>query len=155
MEIVRRSGEALLDLINDILDFSRIEAGRMELDDTPFDLGGVVEEVMELLAERAHSKGIELTSQVSPEMPAALRGDPGRLRQILVNLVGNAVKFTERGEVVVRASLDSRDGEAVAIRFSVRDTGIGIPGRPRKKSSTPSPRPTDPPRGSSGARGSG
>ena len=127
VEIVRRSGEALLDLINDILDFSRIEAGRMELDDTPFDLGGVVEDVIELLAERAHSKKIELTSQVSPELPSALRGDPGRLRQILVNLAGNAVKFTERGEVVVRASLDSRDGDAVAIRFSVRDTGIGIP----------------------------
>ena len=99
----------------------------MELDNTPFDLGGVVEDVVELLAERAHSKGIELTSQVSPELPAALRGNPGRLRQILVNLAGNAVKFTERGDVVVRASLDSRDGDAVAIRFSVRDTGIGIP----------------------------
>jgi len=127
VEIVRRSGEALLEIINDILDFSRIEAGRMELDDFPFDLGGIVEEVMELLAEHAHSKGIELASQVAPEIPAALRGDPGRLRQILVNLVGNAVKFTERGEVVVRASLDSRDGDAVAVRFSVRDTGIGIP----------------------------
>ena len=127
VEIVRRSGEALLEIINDILDFSRIEAGRMELDDSPFDLGGIVEEVMELLAERAHSKGIELASQVAPELPSALRGDPGRLRQILVNLVGNAVKFTERGEVVVRASLDSGDGDAVVVRFSVRDTGIGIP----------------------------
>ncbi|MDD5761541.1 MAG: response regulator [bacterium] len=127
VEIVRRSGEALLEIINDILDFSRIEAGRMELDDSPFDLGGIVEEVMELLAERAHSKGIELASQVAPEIPSALRGDPGRLRQILFNLVGNAVKFTERGEVVVRASLDSRDGDAVTVRFSVRDTGIGIP----------------------------
>ena len=127
VEIVRRSGDALLEIINDILDFSRIESGRMELDDSPFDLGGVVEEVMELLAERAQSKGIELASQVDPGIPAVLRGDPGRLRQILVNLVGNAVKFTERGEVVVRASLDSRDGDAVAVRFSVRDTGIGIP----------------------------
>jgi signal transduction histidine kinase/DNA-binding response OmpR family regulator len=127
VEIVRRSGDALLEIINDILDFSRIEAGRMELDDSPFDLGGVIEEVMELLAERAHPKGIELASQVAPELPSALRGDPGRLRQILVNLVGNAVKFTERGEVVVRAFLDSRDDGEVTVRFSVRDTGIGIP----------------------------
>ena len=127
VEIVRRSGDALLEIINDILDFSRIEAGRMELDNAPFDLGGIVEEVMELLAEHAHSKGIELASQVEPEIPAVLRGDPGRLRQILVNLVGNAVKFTERGEVVVRASLDSMDGDALAVRFSVRDTGVGIP----------------------------
>ena len=127
VEIVRTSGNALLELINDILDFSRIEAGRMELDDSPFDLGGVVEEVMELLAQRAQSKGVELIAEVAPELPSALRGDPGRLRQILVNLVGNAVKFTERGEVVVRASLDSRDGDAMAVRFSVRDTGIGIP----------------------------
>ena len=127
VEIVRRSGEALLEIINDILDFSRIEAGRMELDDSPFDLGGIVEEVTELLAERAHAKGIELASQVDPGIPDFLRGDPGRLRQILVNLVGNAVKFTDRGEVVVRAFLDSRDGDAVTVRFSVRDTGIGIP----------------------------
>jgi len=127
VEIVRRSGEALLEIINDILDFSRIEAGRMELDDAPFDLGGIVEEVTELLAERAHAKRIELASQVDPGIPAFLRGDPCRLRQILVNLVGNAVKFTERGEVVVRASLDSRNGDAVTVRFSVRDTGIGIP----------------------------
>ncbi|MFA6147729.1 MAG: response regulator [bacterium] len=126
VEIIRRSGEALLEIINDILDFSRIEAGRMELDDSPFELGGIVEEVMDLLAERAHSKGIELASQVDPKIPPVLRGDPGRLRQILVNLVGNAVKFTERGEVVVRTSLDTKDGDAVAIRFSVRDTGIGI-----------------------------
>jgi signal transduction histidine kinase/CheY-like chemotaxis protein len=127
VEIVRRSGETLLELVNDILDFSRIEAGRLELDDTPFDLGGVVEEVMELLASSAQSKGIELASEVDPGIPARLRGDPGRVRQILFNLVGNALKFTERGEVVVRAALDSRDGEAVTVRFSVRDTGIGIP----------------------------
>jgi len=127
VEIIRRSGEMLLDLINNILDFSRIEAGRMKLDDTPFDLGVLVEEVIELLSPRAQSKGIELVSEVSPEIPSAFRGDPGRLRQVLVNLVGNAVKFTERGEIVVRASLDSRDGASVTARFSVRDTGIGIP----------------------------
>jgi signal transduction histidine kinase/DNA-binding response OmpR family regulator len=127
VEIVRRSGETLLEIVNDILDFSRIEAGKLELDDTPFDLVGVVEEVVELLAASAQSKGIELASEVDPKVPTPLRGDPGRVRQILVNLVGNAVKFTDRGEVVVRAALDSRDGDAVVIRLSVRDTGIGIP----------------------------
>lgn len=127
VEIIRRSGETLLDLINDILDFSRIESGRMELDDTPFDLGELVEEVTELLTLRVQSKGIELISDVSQEIPSAFRGDPGRLRQVLINLVGNAAKFTERGEIVVRASLDSRDGASVTVRFSVRDTGIGIP----------------------------
>ena len=127
VEIIRRSGETLLEIINDILDFSRIEAGRMELDDTPFDLGEIVEEVIELLSPRAQPKGIELASEVAQEIPSALRGDPGRLRQILVNLVGNAVKFTERGEVVVRASLAARDDAAVTVRFSVRYTGIGIP----------------------------
>jgi signal transduction histidine kinase/CheY-like chemotaxis protein len=127
VEIIRRSGETLLDLINDILDFSRIEAGRMELDDIPFDLGDLVEEVTELLSSHAQPKGIALVSEVSPEIPSAFRGDPGRLRQVLVNLVGNAVKFTERGEIVVRVSLDSRDDAAVTARFSVRDTGIGIP----------------------------
>jgi len=127
VEIIRRSGETLLEIINDILDFSRIEAGRMELDDTPFDLGEIVEEVIELLSQHAQPKGIELASEIAPEIPSALRGDPGRLRQILVNLVGNAVKFTERGEVVVRASLEVRDDAAIIVRFSVRDTGIGIP----------------------------
>ncbi|HEX7523004.1 MAG TPA: response regulator [Candidatus Deferrimicrobium sp.] len=127
MEIVQRSGETLLEIINDILDFSRIESGRMELDDTPFDLGGIVEEVMELLAERTQSRGIELASQVDPDVPSPLRGDPGRLRQILFNLVGNAIKFTEQGEVIVRVSLGSRRDGTVGVRFSVRDTGIGIP----------------------------
>jgi len=127
VEIIRRSGETLLEIINDILDFSRIEAGRMELDDTPFDLGELVEEVIELLSHRANPKRIELISEVSPEISSSFRGDPGRLRQILINLVGNAVKFTERGEVVVRASLESRDDAVTTVRFSVRDTGIGIP----------------------------
>ena len=97
VEIIRRSGETLLEIINDILDFSRIEAGRMELDDIPFDLGEVVEEVIELLSQRAQPKGIEMVSDVSPEIPSALRGDPGRLRQILVNLVGNAVEVHGEG----------------------------------------------------------
>ncbi|MHB1025146.1 MAG: response regulator [Desulfobacteria bacterium] len=133
VEIVRNSGETLLEIINDILDYSRIEAGKMELDNTLFDLGGIVEGVMELLAERAQSKGVELAMQIDPEVPSSLRGDPGRLRQILVNLMGNAVKFTERGEVVVRASLDSRDDATATVRVSVRDTGIGIPAETQAK----------------------
>ena len=126
VELIRRSGEGLLDIINDILDFSRIEAGKIELDDIPFDIGGIVEEVAELLAAPAQSKGLELSTFVEPEVPSVLRGDPGRVRQVLVNLVGNAVKFTERGEVFVRASTQARDEESVTVRLSVRDTGIGI-----------------------------
>ncbi len=126
VEIVRRSGDALLEIINDILDFSRIEAGKIELDDIPFDIGGIVEEVAELLASPAQSKGLELSTFVEPEVPSVLRGDPGRVRQVLINLVGNAVKFTERGEVLVRASTQARDEESVTVRLSVRDTGIGI-----------------------------
>jgi signal transduction histidine kinase/CheY-like chemotaxis protein len=125
--LVRRSGEALLDIINDVLDFSRIEAGKIELDDIQFDAGSVVEEAVEFVAAPAQSKGLELVTVIEPEVPSALRGDPGRLRQILVNLVGNAVKFTEHGEVVVRASVVSTGAAAVTVRFAVRDTGIGIP----------------------------
>jgi two-component system sensor histidine kinase/response regulator len=133
VEIVRRSGESLLDIINDILDFSRIEAGKIELDDIPFDIGRIVEEVAEVLASAAQSKRLELSTFVEPEVPSVLRGDPGRVRQVLVNLVGNAVKFTDRGEVLVRASIQARDGESVTVRLSVRDTGIGIPPQAQKR----------------------
>ncbi|MBP2680028.1 MAG: Hpt sensor hybrid histidine kinase, partial [Deltaproteobacteria bacterium] len=133
VELIRRSGEGLLDIINDILDFSRIEAGKVELDDIPFDIGIIVEEVAELLASPAQSKGLELSTFVEPEVPSVLRGDPGRVRQVLVNLVGNAVKFTERGEVVVRVSTQARDGDRVTVRLSVRDTGIGIAPEAREK----------------------
>ena len=127
VELVRRSGEGLLDIINDILDFSRIEAGKIELDEILFDIGGVVEEVADLLASPAQSKGLELATFVEPEVPSSLRGDPGRVRQVLVNLVGNAVKFTDRGEVIVRVSAQAQDEASVTVQFSVRDTGIGIP----------------------------
>ena len=133
VELIRRSGEGLLDIINDILDYSRIEAGKIELDDIPFDIGIIVEEVAELLAPPAQSKGLELSMFVEPEVPSVLRGDPGRVRQVLVNLVGNAVKFTERGEVYVRASTQSRDGDLVTVRLSVRDTGIGIAPQARER----------------------
>ena len=126
-EIVRKSGETLLSLINDILDFSKIEARKIELEVLDFDLLTTTEDAVELLAPKAHEKGIELTCFVDADVPSSLRGDPGRLRQILSNLVGNAVKFTAKGEISVRVSLAGADGDRVTIRFDVRDSGIGIP----------------------------
>jgi len=125
-EIIRRSGDSLLTIINDILDFSRIEAGKLVLDHISFDPHPLVEELGESLAPRAHAKRIELICHAAPDVPHRLMGDPGRLRQILLNLMGNAVKFTERGEVVLRMSLERAEEDAATLRFSVKDTGIGI-----------------------------
>ncbi|NPV75185.1 MAG: response regulator [Anaerolineae bacterium] len=121
------SAEALLNLLNDILDFSKIEAGRMELEITDFDLRAVVENVTASLAQRAANKGLELVCIVPPDIPTLLRGDPNRLRQVLVNLAGNAVKFTEKGEVVLRVKKVAETGDQASIAFYVQDTGIGIP----------------------------
>jgi signal transduction histidine kinase/ligand-binding sensor domain-containing protein/CheY-like chemotaxis protein len=126
-ETIRNCGEALLAIINDILDFSKIEAGKLELETIDFDLRRAVEEVVELLAERAEAKGLELACLVYSEVPEVLGGDPGRLRQVLTNLVGNALKFTERGEVTLRAMLAGDAGQEVVVRFEISDTGIGIP----------------------------
>jgi CheY-like chemotaxis protein/HPt (histidine-containing phosphotransfer) domain-containing protein len=128
-EIIDQSGRALLEIINDILDFSKIEAGRMELEAVDFDLRRALREVLDASKERAYAKGLELASLVHPDLPGALKGDPGRLRQILSNLVGNAVKFTEKGEVVLRANLvgPRDDGDTLTVRFEIADTGIGIP----------------------------
>jgi PAS domain S-box-containing protein len=126
-ETARVSGENLLQLINDILDFSKIEAGRLELETLEFDLGELVEEALDLLALRAHERGLELAAVFAPGTPRRVRGDPGRVRQILVNLLSNAVKFTERGEVVVRVSHRAdADGHAMVV-FAVSDSGVGIP----------------------------
>ena len=126
-ETVRASGEALLSLINDILDFSKIEAGKLELEVLDFDLSAVLEDFAVVAALRAHEKGLEFVCAAAPDVPLYLRGAPGRLRQVLLNLASNAVKFTQRGEVVVRASLVSKSDTATVVRFAVRDTGIGIP----------------------------
>ncbi len=126
-EAVQHSAETLLDIINDILDFSKIEAGKLELENVEFNLRDTIEETAELLAERAQRKGLELAYRLPHRLPHALWGDPGRLRQILTNLVDNAIKFTERGEVVVEVTLLEQGRDGVLLRLEVRDTGIGIP----------------------------
>ena len=122
-ELVRTSADSLLTVINDILDFSKIEAGKLEMESIDFRLRSSVEPMLKSLALRAHQKGLELTSTIEPDVPDALVGDPGRLRQVLVNLIGNALKFTGQGEVNLRI----QRGEAGFLHFSVQDTGIGIP----------------------------
>ncbi|MBW7881451.1 MAG: PAS domain S-box protein, partial [Caldilineaceae bacterium] len=126
VETVRISSDALLTLINDILDFSKIEAGRLELEEQPFSLATCVEEALDLVAARAAQKGVELAYSIAPGTPDNLQGDVSRLRQILVNLVGNAVKFTDEGEVVVTVDAQPNPG-GVQLHCAVRDTGIGIP----------------------------
>ena len=125
-ETIRSSGDMLLTIINDVLDFSKIEAGKLQFEQLDFVLTNAIEETIDLLAPRAHDKKLEFVSLVYKDVPLGLRGDPGRLRQVLTNLIGNAIKFTESGEVVVRAEKESEDAKRVTIRFSVSDTGIGI-----------------------------
>ncbi len=125
-ETLRNSGESLLFIINDILDISKIEAGAMSLEEIDFDLRMELEDTLHALAERAHDKGLELTGFVDLDMPTALKGDPFRLRQVLTNLIGNAIKFTEEGEVGLRAELAEERDEAVLVRFEITDTGIGM-----------------------------
>ena len=122
VETVRSSGEALLSILNDILDFSKIEAGKLEVEVLDFDLYQAVEDVVQLLAPRAHGKKLELACRIDERLPTAVRGDPFRLRQVLTNLIGNAVKFTESGEVLV----DVQRQDAKTLRLSVQDTGIGM-----------------------------
>ena len=125
-EGVRGAGDALLTIINDILDFSKVEAGKLELESIDFNVVQVVEEAAELVADPAQNKGLELLAYCSPELPLGLRGDPSRLRQVLLNLASNAVKFTQEGEVVLRAQLEDRTADGVVVRFEVTDTGVGI-----------------------------
>lgn len=126
LKIIRSSGEALLTLLNRVLDFSKIESGSLELENSPFQLADAVEEVLELLAPRASEKNLELACAIQPGTPLELTGDVGRLRQILVNIVGNAIKFTEKGEVLLTVSSQNTGGGRCQLLFEVKDTGIGI-----------------------------
>ena len=126
LNIVRDSGESLLTVINDILDFSKIEAGKLHLETVPFDLAGCLGSTMKAMGLRAHTKGIELALRIGPDVPLHLAGDADRLRQIIVNLVGNAVKFTSEGEAVLNVDVRKRSKTHVELEFSVRDTGVGI-----------------------------
>ncbi|EKD82114.1 MAG: hypothetical protein ACD_39C01476G0002 [uncultured bacterium] len=125
-DVVRSSCENLLSLVNDILDFSKIEAGKLSLEHINFDLRTTLEDAFEMLAIKAHEKKIELACVVAPETPSLLHGDPGRLRQIILNLVGNAIKFTDQGEVILNVKVDEEHEHDVMLRFVVKDTGIGI-----------------------------
>jgi CheY-like chemotaxis protein len=126
LKLVQLSGESLLAIINDILDFSKIEAGKLELESIPFNLRESLGETMRSLSFRTDQKGLELVYEVHPEVPEGVIGDPGRLRQILINLVGNAIKFTQHGEIFVRVEESSTDSKSTELHFSVKDTGIGI-----------------------------
>jgi len=127
LDLVRISTESLLAVINDILDFSKIEAGKLDFEAIPFDFRESLGETMKTLGFRSYQKGLELIYEVHPDVPTMLVGDPGRLRQILVNLVGNAIKFTERGEILVKVEVESITPESACLHYSVRDTGVGIP----------------------------
>ncbi|EAQ80186.1 response regulator [Blastopirellula marina] len=127
LQMIKTSADCLVSVINDILDFSKIEAGKLEIESIPFQLRENLGDLMKTLAFRAHGKGLELVAHVRPDVPWRMTGDPGRLRQILVNLVGNAIKFTEHGEIVVRVDIDEISETDALLHFTVCDTGIGIP----------------------------
>ena len=127
LNTVKSSAEALLIIIDDILDFSRIEAGRLALDEVDFSPLQLVADTCRALAFKAHQKGVELFFALAPEVPSVVRGDPTRLRQVLINLIGNAIKFTERGQIEVEVKVVAQAGSAVELLFAVRDSGCGIP----------------------------
>ena len=127
LNLTKASAESLLSLINDILDFSKIEAGKLEIDAINFDLEDGLADTVRILSLRAHQKGLELALEIESDVPDAIIGDPGRLRQVIVNLVGNAIKFTEHGEVIVHAKTVARSQLAAEVQFTISDTGMGIP----------------------------
>ena len=127
LNVVKSAAHSLLFLINDILDFSKIEAGKLELEKVPFNLREFLGESLRIVAAKAHEKGLELAYRVDPKVPETISGDPSRLRQIILNLVGNAVKFTEKGEIILTIQAEKEDKDGHCLLFSVKDTGIGIP----------------------------
>ncbi|MEA3279913.1 MAG: ATP-binding protein, partial [Thermodesulfobacteriota bacterium] len=127
LKMVKISADSLLSIINDILDFSKIEAQKLELEEIPFNLRNTMEDAADMLAVKAHEKGLELTFHIKSDVPTALTGDPTRLRQIIINLTGNAIKFTEEGEVVIRVAMEKKEESSALLHFMVSDTGTGIP----------------------------
>jgi len=132
LSVLTLSADSLLAIINDILEFSKIDAGRLDMNPVEFKLRDILQATTQTFASAAHQKRLKLHSEIAPEVPDALLGDPLRLRQVLVNLVGNAVKFTVRGEVAVRVTLETTNEPNVKLRFTVRDTGIGVPPEKQK-----------------------
>jgi PAS domain S-box-containing protein len=132
LDVVKSSAYALLAIINNVLDFSKIEAGKLELERTPFSLEYFLGEAVKIMAMKAHSKNLELAFRIDPEVPDRLVGDPNRLRQVVLNLVDNAIKFTERGEVIVQVSLREMTAEDARVQFTVTDTGIGVPSEKKR-----------------------
>ena len=126
-ETAQRSGEQLLEIIDDILDFSKIEAGKLDREHIAFAVRDNVDDVVELFAERAQSKGLEIACYVAEDVPGEVRGDPGRLRQVIANLVSNAIKFTHQGEVVIAVTRKPASAQTVVLQIEVKDTGIGVP----------------------------
>src|SRR6202022_4489337 len=137
--LVKLSAESLLSIINDILDFSKIEAGKLGMESISFEMRESLGETMKSLSYRAHQKGLELIYEVQPDVPEALVGDPGRIRQIIVNLVGNAIKFTERGEIFASVEKESETPDSVRLHFAIKDTGVGIPAEKKSKIFEPFP----------------
>jgi CheY-like chemotaxis protein len=131
--LVRQSAESLLSIINDILDFSKIEAGKLDLESIPFDLHEILSETMKPLSFRAQQKGLALNYEIQPNVPKALLGDPGRIRQVLINLVGNSIKFTEAGKILITVEDQSSDRVTTRLHISVKDTGVGIPEKKQAK----------------------
>src|SRR6202012_5614779 len=125
LNAVKYSADSLLTVINDILDFSKIEVGKLSLDPIEFNLRDHLGQAMKILAPRAHNKGLELACFVPPQLPDFVVGDPVRLRQVILNLIGNAIKFTEKGEVVLRVEVESENHQGMSLHFTVSDTGIG------------------------------
>src|SRR6266404_5164150 len=131
--LVKLSAESLLSIINDILDFSKIEAGKLDMETIPFEFRESLGDAMKALSYRAQQKGLELIYEVQPDVPEALVGDPGRIRQIIVNLVGNSIKFTERGEIFLSVEKESETPDSVRLHFAIKDTGVGIPADKQNK----------------------